>query len=146
MLDGDVTALNIQGSIESGTVEFFRKQQDKFRKIGASDYMGKEPLFGAVFSDNPELYGCVMDNIFEKINLVTKIYRGKVQKIRNEYSESGSRCAAFIETAYSLENINQILGASASFTPDNIGRINKAAKGLQNQNRQAQLQSCATIY
>ena len=144
--DNDVTALNVKGSLESGTIEFFRKQQDKFIKIGESGYIGKESLLGAVFSDSPEIYSCVMDNIFEKANIVTKVYRGKTEAIRSAYSGSNDRCSALLDSVYTLENIDRILAASSAFSSSNANEIISAAKSLQVQNKQAQLQSCAVIY
>lgn len=144
--DNDVTALNVKGSLESGTIEFFRKQKDRFVKIGESNYIGKESLLGAVFSDNPEIYSCVMDNVIEKANIVAMVYRGKTEAIRNAYSASNDRCSALLDSVYSLENIDKMLAASSAFSPSNADEIISAAKGLQGQNRQAQLQSCATIY
>ena len=144
--DNDVTALNVKGSLESGTIEFFRKQQDKFTKIGTSRYVGKESLLGAIFSGNPEIYSCVMDNIFEKINIVTKVYKGKIDGIRSSYSESKDRCSALLDSAYTLKNIDRILAASSAFSSSNADEIISAAKSLQSQNKQAQLQSCAVIY
>lgn len=144
--DNDVTALNVKGSLESGTIEFFRKQQDKFTKIGASSYVGKESLLGAIFSDDPGIYSCVMDDVFEKINIATQVYKGKIEGIRNSYSESNDRCSALLDSVYTLENIDRILAASSAFTLLNSDEIISAAKSLQSQNKQAQLQSCAVIY
>ncbi|MBI2134988.1 hypothetical protein HYU09_03280 [Candidatus Woesearchaeota archaeon] len=144
--DNDITALNVRGSLESGTIEFFRKQQDRFVKIGESGYIGRESLLGAVFSDNPEIYSCVMGNVFEKTGIVTRIYRGKIERIRDAYSGSNERCSALIESVYSLENIDQILSASSSFSQSNVNKMIAASKSLQSQNKQAQLQSCAVIY
>ena len=81
-----------------------------------------------------------MDNLFEKINIVTQIYIEKVKKIK----EVGDRCSGI--TAYSEDNLNQILISSSSFEESNSKSIIEAAKNLQGQNKRAQLQSCATIY
>lgn len=144
--DSDVTALKVEGSIESGAIEFFRKQNDRFIKIGTSSYIGKESLLGAIFSDSPEIYSCVMDNVFEKINIAAQVYKGKIRGIRSSYSESSDRCSALLGSAYTLENIDKMLAASSDFTSSNSDEIISAAKSLQSQNKQAQLQSCAVIY
>ena len=146
LLDNDVTALNVKGSLESGTLEFFRKQRDTLIKIGESGYIGKESLLGAVFSDNPEIYSCVMDNVFDKANIVARVYKGKMQGIRDEYLGSNDRCSARLDSVYTLDNIDRMIAASSEFSPSNVDEIITASKSLQGQNKQAKLQSCATIY
>ena len=143
--DDKVTALNIKGDLEKGEIEFFEKSNDKFIKKGSSNYVKKETLLGAIFSDNVELYNCVLNNVFKKINIVSQIYKGKMQKIRDSYSQSNNHCSINAET-YSLDNIDGIVAASSSFTPENIAEMLNAAENLHQQNNQAQLQSCAVIY
>ena len=144
--DNDVTALNVDGNLESGRIEFFRKSGNKFESSGTSDYLGKETLLGSIFSDNPEVYNCVMDNVFEKINIVTQIYIDKTNRIKEQYKENNDRCVNLAIDLYKLDNLNQILDASESFSTINIGKIPIAVDNLKTQNRDAQLQSCATIY
>lgn len=142
--DNDITALNVNGNPESGKIEFFRKKDTHFESIGTYDYIGQESLLGAIFSDDPEIYTCVMDNVFEKINIVTQIYIEKTKKIKELYS--GNRCANFPNDLYDQQNLNTILSSSSSFSTQNIVDILDAAVNLKEQNKQAQLQSCATIY
>ena len=144
--NNDVTALNVKGNLDSGEIEFFKKIGDKFRKTDTSYYIGKESLLGAIFSDSPEIYACVMDNIFEKIGIVTQIYLGKVNSITQKYIQDNHRCADLQNTAYSTENLEQIKDSSQIFSKQNSDKIISAAKNLQRQNKLAQLQSCATIY
>ena len=75
---------------------------------------------------------------------ITKIYREKMQKIRESYSESSSRC--FSEETYSFYDIDRIIASSELFSFPNILEITDAAQKIQEQNDKAQLQSCAVIY
>lgn len=143
--DADITALRVDGTLSHGTLEFYRKSGNAFESTGTTYYLGEETLLGAVFSDDLSIYECTMGSIFEKIGIVTGIYKSRTIAIRDAYSSQGNRCAAFGDTTYSLDNIEEISSASG-FNELNIARISEAASRLRAQNRQAQLQSCATIY
>lgn len=143
--DSSITALRVEGTLSYGTLEFYRKKGDAFEPSGISYYLGEETLLGAVFSDSMDVYECAMGSLFDKIGIVTEIYKSRTIAVRQAYSEQGSRCAAFADTTYSLGNIEEISLAS-EFSEANVARISEAASRLRAQNRQAQLQSCATIY
>lgn len=148
--DDDVTALNVKGNLESGKIDFFKKlkigPKYKFDKIGNSQYIGMESLLGAIFTDDIEIYTCVMDNIFEKINIVTQIYIERTNKIKQKYNELSDRCSNLLNDPYNLFYLNQIFGASLEFNPGNANTIVNSARNIQQQNKNAQLQSCATLY
>jgi hypothetical protein len=144
--DEEVTALKITGSVNSGNVDFFRKSGNKFILDGSSSYFGEESLIGAVFSDSQELYNCAMENVVEKINIVSSVYHGKTKKIREFYNSENGRCKSIISTAYTLQNLDLMIAATSDFSsliPDGI--VNTAEK-IRNQNKKAQLESCAVIY
>lgn len=143
--DAGITALRVDGTLSHGTVEFYRKSGNAFESTGTTYYLGEETLLGAVFSDDISIYECTMGSIFEKIGIVTEIYKSRTIAIRDAYSSEGNRCAAFDDTTYSLDNIVEISSA-AEFNEANVARISEASSRLRAQNRQAQLQSCATIY
>ena len=142
MKDKDVTALKVSGNGDMGFVEFFEKNGDIFASSGNSYYLKKPSLMGAIFADDIEIYNCVMESAFKKLNIVTKIYQKKTQDLQNYYNNRGDGCANYHESA----NINIILGASEEFTYSNIENINSASALLEDQNKQAQLYSCALIY
>jgi|TARA_Y100000031_G_C8231409_1_gene391073 hypothetical protein len=149
--DKDVNALRIDGTLESGNIEFFQKEGNDFtssgsQNLGSSNYLGTKTLLGAIISDDKEIYECSMKDIFEKINIVTDIYKEKTERIKQIYSQENDRCSAFEQTIYSLDHLNKISLASEEFKSTNIGTMSQAATDLRSQNRQAQLQSCATIY
>jgi hypothetical protein len=144
--DDAVSALSVSGSLESGDIIFFRKSGSQFREAGRSSYVSREGLLGAVYTDNPELYRCTMDNVFEKSSIVTQIYRSRTEDLRQDYAASGDRCANLQGTAYSLQPLDKILAATASFTKENGASMQQAARTLEQQNTEAQRRSCATIY
>ena len=145
IFDEDVSAIKINGDFQSGTIEFFEKSGTSFQLTGESYYIGENILLGAVFTDDSETYNCVMDNVFEKINIVTQIYKKKVESIKDRYISDNHRCKDHSGTIYNLDNFDEILVAS-TFTQANSNKIINAAVKIEAQNKQAQLRSCATIY
>ena len=87
-----------------------------------------------------------MQNVFEKMGIVTQIYSKKVNSIKEKYQSDDDRCLSYQEDIYDTSNFDQILDASSDFTMDNANDILAAAKNIEAQNKQAQLQSCAVIY
>jgi len=79
--DEAISALKIDGNPDTGTLTFYEKSGKQFKEVQTSHYLGQETLLGAVFADDIGVYTCVMDNIFEKINIVTQIYKKKTESI-----------------------------------------------------------------
>lgn len=141
--DTDVTAVRISGDLSKGDIEFYQKSKDKFSKAGESKYIAKSSLAGAVYSDTLESYGCNMQNAFSRLNLVTKIYIERTNKLMAEGGPQ-TQCTQFYSNA--LNNFNTILSASSNFEASNIDIIADAAKSLASENKNAQINSCASIY
>jgi len=72
-----VTALKVSGDKYKGSVEFFDVEDNKFVNKGTSYYIRESTLLGAIFSDDIENYECVMENVFEKLNVVSQVYERK---------------------------------------------------------------------
>lgn len=144
MSDKDVSALKVTGDDENtGTIEFYKKEGTIFTNKKTSYYLKEPSLIGAVFTDNIEMYECVMKNAFKKLNIVTEVYKKKIEDLRNIYTSQGDRCAAY----YDLQYINTISSAaSPNFNFPQISAIDTNSILLENQNKQAQLYSCALIY
>ena len=101
MKDEDVTAIHITVSKEGsdnpfdgyGEVEFYTKSGSSFPSVpppAQFDYIKKESLVGAIISDNPESYNCVMDRAFRKFNLTTRLYLEKAEQLNTLYSSGGA--------------------------------------------------------
>jgi hypothetical protein len=137
-----VTALKVSGNEIKGTLEFFEAENDNFVKKGDSYYIKEPTLFGAIFTDDVKIYNCVMRNAFEKLNIVSQIYREKVVEL------NGGSCAS----DYSRNNIDTIFDNSINFNPldlniDSIlNNLDTAANDLKGQNTEAKEKSCALIY
>jgi len=101
-------------------------------------------MLGAIFADAPNVYQCVMENIFEKLAVVGTVYYEKTEQIRQAYAASGNRCSQLQSTAYNLNALDQI--ATGEFSEQSVRSMADAEAQLIIQNKRAQLQSCATIY
>lgn len=147
MKDSDVTAVKIKGDSSKGEVEFYQKNKDKFSKVDESKYKSryitKSSLIGAVYSDTLETYECNMQNAFSRLNLVTKIYIGRTTRLMSE-SALQAQCTQSYSNA--LNNLNSTLSASLNFEASKIDSIVSAANSLASENKNAQINSCASIY
>jgi len=144
--DDDVTALKITGTLNFGTIEFFQKKGDSLVSAGTSKYLTTDGLIGAIISGNKELYECAMDNVFKKANIITQVYKKRTQNLILEYNALQDRCINIEKTAYSLAALETLSIESSDFTTANIPAMFSASSILKKQNKQAQLQSCATLY
>lgn len=140
---GDVTALKVVGDEDTGTVEFFEKKGSVFESKGTSSYLRLPSLVGAVFTEDFEMYNCVMENAFKKLNIVTQIYKKKTESMESYYHGQGDAVCA---NDHGSGNLDAILTASGRFNDVNIQVINSAANSLAQQNEDAQRNSCAGIY
>lgn len=143
MEDKDVTALKVEGDVDEGRVEFFEKNGNVFESKGTSYYLRIPSLVGAVFTEDVEVYTCIMENAFRKLNIVTQIYEKKTRAMKDYYmAEADPSCV----TDHRLDSIITIKEKSKKFDSGNILAIDSAADGLVQQNKDAQLHSCALIY
>lgn len=146
MPDYDVTAIKVNGDSEKGIIEFWQKEGNSWLSKGTSSYIGKSSLIGAVYTDTLELYECNMQNVFTRLNLVTKIYSEKTKKLvqKGTVSSRDTQCNQFYNNA--LSQLNSIFEASSIFNRENIDVISESAKLLSDENKHAQVYSCTLIY
>lgn len=139
-----ISALNVKGNEDRGEIEFFDVTNKRFINKKTSYYIRKPSLLGAIFSDDIEIFNCVMKNSFKKLNIVSQVYLEKTDQIKKYYSDIGDACGTYHDQALSI--INQIQSASIEFIQSNIISLDSLAKTLESQNKQTQLFSCALIY
>ena len=145
MPDSDVTAVKINGDSEKGTIEFWQKESNSWLPKGTSSYIGKQSLIGAIYADTFEAYECNMQNVFSRLNLVTKIYAERTKRLmEGAVTSSQIQCNQFYSNA--LTQLNRIFAASSDFNKGNIDDITDSAKSLASENKNAQIYSCTLIY
>lgn len=146
MPDFDVTAIKVNGDAEKGTIEFWQKDGASWQSKGSSPYIGKSSLIGAVYSDDFESYECNMQNVFSRLNLVTRIYIDRTAKLGKESSSSAKQLQCSKIYSNSKSHLEAIYSASSKFSQQNANSISDSAKLLASENREAQLYSCTLIY
>ncbi|MBI2557971.1 hypothetical protein HYW20_01505 [Candidatus Woesearchaeota archaeon] len=144
MPDSDVTAIKVNGDDQKGAIQFYQKDGSAWSLKGGSIYIGRSSLIGAVYADTVESYECNMQNAFSRLNLVTKIYKGRTEVLRDSDLTERPRCIDTYNGA--LTQLNKIYAASSNFNNINVETISEAAKELSNQNKNAQKYSCTMIY
>jgi len=142
MQDSDVTAIRVNGDEQKGVIEFYQKDGDSWLAKGASSYIGKSSLIGAVYTDTLEAYECNMQNAFFRLNLITRIYDERTKKLMQ--TTSSLQCKQFYSSA--LNHLNKIYEASSGFNKEDIGKISDAANLLAGENKNAQVYSCPLVY
>lgn len=146
MPDSDVTAINVAGDKEKGKIEFYQKDGTSWLSKGASAYIGKASLLGAIYTDTLEMYECNMQNTFARLHFITKIYAEKTKKLMQISSVSTRQiqCSEFYNRA--LAQLNRIYAASSGIGIESVNEIADSAKLLSNENKNAQVYSCTLIY
>jgi len=77
--DKHISAVRIEGSLESGQVTFYTHQGTTAWKLGRTfHYVGEAALLAAIFSENEDIYECGMKNAFARLNAVTTIYESRL--------------------------------------------------------------------
>lgn len=144
--DTDVTEVRVDGDKEKGNLEFYQKNGNSWQLKGTSIYIGKASLIGAIYADTIDAYECSMQNSFTRLNFVTQVYIDRTTELMQNVAKSNKemQCNQFYQNA--LNHLNKILKASSSFNQANANEITVSAKGLADENLNAQTHSCALIY
>ena len=148
MPDSDVTAIRVNGDLEKGNIDFYKKNDKAFTLTGNSAYIGKSSLIAAIYAENQELYNCNMNNVYSKNSLVTKVYKGKIGGLILQATRP--ECKQIYTD--SLPYLNRIDAASSKLSKEpkieiqEINDISSASKSLITQNEEAQKFSCPMIY
>lgn len=150
MKNEDVTAIKITGNNEKGALDFYRMEDaggsKRWALASSSQYIGKAPLIGGVYTDTKELYECSMKDAFARHNLVAKIYISRTDKLKAGVTNAD--CQGVYTNSLNL--LNLISGASVALAAniDSAGMQNllDASGQLASQNDRAQKFSCPLVY
>lgn len=140
-----VTALKVTGNNEHGTVEFFNFD-GPFKSNGVSHYIGIPSLLGAIFSDDIEMYKCIMDKSFKKLNLVSLIYSSKLNETLTGYSGINEACKNFYQEIIPKASSYFELLSTTKFQQNNPEDIINAANSIEKLNENASVNSCIMVY
>ena len=132
--DKDVSAINVDTS--SNKITFYKKNGNIFDSVsGDSTYLGKPMLLGAVFSQDRDDYNCNLKKAFNKLNIVSQVYKKRTEVL----AESG--CAPYYDTMPFLDIIESSRGNNID-----ISGIKGGIEEIENYNKHLQSRSCPTLY
>ncbi len=140
----DITAINIKGSTTlSGDIDFYKGRP--FTKIGSTKYLGAASLYGAIFSENPETYNCLMSKGLKKLGLVADLYLKRSEAIQNDLDQQYASCKIYHAAVQSkLAEISSVsLYEFPQYPEENV---KSSIAEIITINRQAIDSSCPTIY
>lgn len=163
MPDEDVTAIIIKTESttdniipNTGNIEFIQKKGGIWVTKGITTaYIKKEALYGAIFAADKKMYDCVMRKAFKKLNLVTKVYSYRSDKLGGDYFDDDNSCYEPHSSAKdNLDNIEKASGEEAKDFPlfpglqglNRMNAISDYSSNIKRENQRAQLFSCALIY
>lgn len=150
---GTVSGLAVYTSgTDNGKLEFLYHDRNapNFYIKDSSYYINEPTLFGAIFADNPEIYNCVMETAFKKLNIVSQVYKEKTNALWTHYDNLGTPFGDSCKNYHFDTHIIKIKDNSNIF--DSLQLTNQkniletAAQDLEQQNKDAQIASCALIY
>lgn len=131
MEDEDVTAIKIDGTMELGTISFYKKLGSVWDSDGSSPYLRKAALVAAIFAEDREMYECAMQNAFNRMKVVTDVY----------VRRTGDMVRGTCPYTAPLQHLGAILTASNQFNPTNVGTIKLRGDSLKLQDR-----NCPLVY
>ena len=144
MRDSDVTALSIDE--DSNNITFYQRSGIGWLlQPESSTYIEKSSIIGAIYSDTLEAYECSMQNAFNRLNLVTKIYIDRTGSLTQGL---GTQNPCHISYTTAENNLARISDQSLKKFTDltDVESMKSAAKSLSNENKNLQLYSCPLVY
>jgi len=146
--ENTITSLKVEGDKNSGAIEFFDFIGNKFESRGKSYYVKEASLFGAMFSEDIEMYNCNMEKGFKKLKVISSVYNKKINSIMEQYGniEESDVCRNFYQSNLSkvLDSISYL--SSFDFKSPDYENIIKAADEIEKINNEADALSCILIY
>jgi hypothetical protein len=116
MEDNDLTAVSFTANKE---VNFFMKNGVTWRKLNlqpitiVSDGGRRDPVkYGAVFTEDPDIYLCNMQKAYLRIRLIAEVYEGKAAELKTFYTDGSesANCLGFVSGFTASEgNLNNTL-------------------------------------
>ncbi len=155
MNDADVTAV----SIKDKYVKFYVKQGSNFVAQTPDIkyyFLGDPAIFGAIFSENGEMYKCSMEKAFTNLHYIAKIYAAREEEIATDSRYADSICKG-LRANGPTGAMEFIAGATADITgivtaptiiygSDGISGIFGKMSNLELANQKNLENSCPSIY
>ncbi|MBI2142003.1 hypothetical protein HYU15_00760, partial [Candidatus Woesearchaeota archaeon] len=125
---------------EKGTITYYayNKAANAFTQQATIRYTGKAMMTAAIYSENKAMLECAMMKAYERLQATASVYSIRAEKLQEavQAEELPRICAG----KYSTETIEQIK------TTRDADALYELGQALEQQNRNALLSSCPTIY
>ena len=147
MQSGTVTAVRfvpVPGAEETGEVTFYTNKMGDpyFKEAGKSYYLGRPSIFGAIFSENKEMYECNMKKAFIRLYLATSMYFEVMPAYKN-HDKVSDICKSYYED---MSSIAQIGIASQTLDLNQAVTIYENAAKVKELNHDLKIYTCPLIY
>jgi len=136
----DVSAINVD--ISSNKITFYKKKGNIFDPVDDSTYLGEPMLLGALFSQDIDDYNCNLKKAFNKLNIVTQVYKKRTEALGDMDLYVGSSCNTYYDTGL----FSYIITESSKGNNANTNGIEEKIREIQRYNKNLQKQSCPTLY
>jgi len=140
--DTDVSAVHVTGN----AVSFFdcpSGRTDVQCSRADSYYVGDASLYGAIFSQDVEMYECNMMSASRRLGYVTEILRNKVLQFNADNELVLQGCAY---DADPLAQYVSLANAQSTVITQDISQVNAYSRQLEITNEQLIRDSCPTLY
>lgn len=139
------TAIRItpdESKAETGTITYYtyNKATNAFTQPATTGYTGRAMMTAAIYAENKAMLECTMTKAYQRLQATASVYMIRTEKLQEAVQKS--ELPGICSDKYSTETIEQ-LKTTATREPEAIYELKQA---LEQQNRQALLASCPTIY
>ncbi|MBU0757178.1 MAG: hypothetical protein KKF44_03880 [Nanoarchaeota archaeon] len=141
MHDNKVTALNIVS--DTNTVEYFRKNQDKFEYTGFSHFFDETTLLAAIYSESDSLYECNLNKAIKRLNQISNILIIRYGLIKDKLPGICSGSPNY-EISYGL--LIELANLTESPVSDSLPVIERIKTELVYASNEIIKEGCPTIY
>lgn len=153
----DITAVVIKSGNRkylSGALDFYRSNADRgdwesYPTSNQGNYYQLPTILAAIFSENKEMYDCVMGKHFKRLNYVAEILHARSNGFvtgSGVYSAADNACKPYHTAVVSNNDNPGPLTAMKTATVSNIPHLEGWAGTLSTQNNLLRSESCALIY
>jgi hypothetical protein len=155
----DITAVKIEPfdlNFDNGNLKFYKYSSNGFvvdnftgTNINVIPYIGKEAMFGAMFSYNSEVFGCNLHKAYKNMEFIVNLYENRTAYLHD--INSGIPCA--IDFNVAKDKLDELKNLAKDHHAGGFDKIlepvneyTQIRDNLSNYNYNLQMQSCTLVY
>lgn len=146
--NGHVSAVKV--GLGGEGVTYYEKQGTSLVRKASVPILSSDTnavLYAAIFSDNAESFYCNMGKVYERLSMLSSIYKDRIESIRQEYLVQGvTRCSSQSISTH-FENLKAVAAACQDSPQNcNVQSIESYVISVENQNTNLLNSHCASLY